>query len=81
MTDRQTTKFPTLAPITFVHPLRVKKLRLLNVVAAIIWVLTSVLLVPMHPNLPLPIVVVWWISGGWIIVVSAVRTIQGKLDS
>lgn len=71
----------TLAPITFVHPLRVKKLRLLNVVAAIIWVLASVLLVPTHPNLPLPIVVVWWISGGWIIVVSAVRTIQGKLDS
>lgn len=71
----------TLAPITFVHPLRVKRLRAVNAAAAAIWIGTSVALVATHPELPLPVLIAWWISGGWIIVISAIRTVQGKKDA
>lgn len=71
----------TLAPITFVHPLRVKTLRPVNVTAAITWNITSVILVLIFPAKPVWAVVIWWASGLWIIAISAFRTVMGKQAS
>lgn len=71
----------TLAPITFMHPFRVAKLRPINIGAATVWVAASVYLVVTHPNLPLWGIIAWSISGGWIILISAIRTIRGRADN
>lgn len=71
----------TLAPITFVHPFRVTRLRPVNIVFALLWVASTAQLVAFHPHHPMITLVIWWVSGAWIIGISAVRTIRGKLDA
>ena len=70
----------TLAPITFVHPLRVHKMMAANIVATVLWIGATVQAVVLHPELPLLTQIVFWLSGGWIIAISAVRTIRGRAD-
>ena len=67
----------TVAPIAFVHPFRVGRLRVLNIVAALVWVAATAMLVAYAPLRPFILTGIWWVAGIWILVVSAVRSIQG----
>lgn len=64
----------TWAPIAFVHPLRVKRFRMLNISAAAVWIITSAALVALYPSAEPWIVAVWLASGIWLIVTGAIRT-------
>lgn len=64
----------TVVPLTFVHPFRVTWLRPLNIAAAVVWVASTAILVGMMPAQPLWLIIVWWVSGGWIMAISAIRT-------
>lgn len=66
----------TVAPLTFVHPFRVKKLMAVNIVASMAWIATTTLLVAAEPERPRPIECLWWAAGGWLMVLSGVRTVQ-----
>ena len=66
----------TVAPLTFVHPFRVKKYRGVNIGASTVWIATTVALVAAQPHRPLVAEVLWWASGGWLMLLSAVRTVQ-----
>ncbi len=57
----------TLLPLTFLHPFRVRRLRLANTVATAVWLVTTVALVAVAPAMPLWLAIVWWTSGAWII--------------
>lgn len=67
----------TVAPIAFVHPFRVGRLRTANIIAALVWVGTTAALVAYAPVRPIILTGIWWTAGIWILVVSAVRSIQG----
>ena len=57
----------TIVPITFLHPFRVKRLRIFNVVATTLWLGSSVTLVALAPVTPVSVSIIWWVSGVWII--------------
>ena len=67
----------TVAPIAFVHPFRVGRLRAINIVAALVWVAATAALVAYAPVRPIILTGIWWVAGIWILVVSAIRSIQG----
>lgn len=71
---------PTVAPLTFVHPFRVKQYRWVNIGASMVWIATTVALVAAQPNRPLAAEVLWWASGAWLMLLSAVRTVQEVLE-
>lgn len=58
----------TIVPITFLHPFRVRRLWVVNVIATAIWLATTVVLVVVSPLMPLVVAGFWWVSGVWIIV-------------
>lgn len=64
----------TVAPLTFVHPFRVTWLRPLNIVAAAVWVGATAVMVALMPQIPLWLDLLWYVSGAWIMGISAVRT-------
>lgn len=64
----------TVAPLTFVHPFRVTWMRPLNIAAAAIWVAVTAAMVAIMPTIPVWMHVIWYVSGGWIMAISAVRT-------
>lgn len=66
----------TLAPITFVHPFRVGTLMGVNIVATFGWVAATVGMVLAHPSRPLWLEIVWWVTGGWLMLISAWRSGQ-----
>lgn len=66
-----------VVPWKWVHPFRVEHLRWANATAAITWVITTACWVVLYPASPTVLVVVWWISGLWILAASAQRTIMG----
>lgn len=66
----------TVAPLTFVHPFRVKKLMVVNIAASIGWIAMTVVLVAARPDRPLLVEILWWIAGAWLMVQSALRTVQ-----
>ncbi|MEZ5084881.1 MAG: phosphatidylcholine synthase [Tessaracoccus sp.] len=66
----------TVAPLTFVHPFRVARLMPVNVVAAFGWIATTAVLVAQHPERGLVVEILWWITGGWLMLLSAFRTLQ-----
>lgn len=68
----------TWAPITFVHPFRVAKFMVVNVLAALTWVVASAILVVGYPIANPWIVGIWSISGGWLILLGALRTMSAK---
>ncbi len=57
----------TLAPITFLHPFRVERLRVPNIIAVAIWSLCMVILVITYPERNLYVEFAWWCSGVWIV--------------
>lgn len=64
----------TLAPLAFVHPFRVRWLRPLNIAAVSAWLGLSAYLVVVAPEWPTIPALVWWASGIWLMLISAVRT-------
>lgn len=58
----------TVAPITFLHPFRVRSLIIPNVISTGIWLFGTICLVAAHPDSPLWVQLLWWISGTWFIV-------------
>lgn len=71
----------TLVPWTYLHPFRVKHLMLANIVAALTWIATTGVLIVAHPERPWPVLALWWASGGWFLLVSALRTMRGRSDA
>jgi len=68
----------TWAPITFVHPLRVKRFRVTNILAASVWIAASAALIIVYPN---PVDWVFWVwsaAGIWFIVSGLVRTLMPR---
>lgn len=69
----------TWVPIAFVHPLRVRKFRALNISAAALWIITSGILVALHPVMTpvsagaLVTSILWSVAGAWLVVVGLVR--------
>lgn len=66
----------TVAPLAFVHPFRVAKLMPANIVAALGWIGATAVLVARHPERGVAVEILWWISGGWLMLLSAFRTVQ-----
>ncbi len=67
-----------LSTIKFLHPFRVKTLRMLNIFAVIIWVLASIVLVWVYPQSSILGLIFWYASGIWIVGVGFWRTIAYK---
>ena len=65
----------TWAPIAFVHPLRVKRFRALNIIAAALWIIASGVLVALYPVADPWIVGVWLVCGIWLIASGVIRTV------
>lgn len=70
----------TLAPIEFLHPFRVRRLMVVNIVAVAGWLAGTGWLVLAHPHRPLSAQLLWWLGGGWFFVVSLLRTLRGRAD-
>ena len=66
----------TVAPLTFVHPFRVTQLMPVNVATSFGWIGTTAVLVAQHPERQLLTEVLWWVCGGWLMLLSAYRTIR-----
>lgn len=66
----------TVAPLAFVHPFRVAKLMPVNIVAAAGWIVATALLVARHPERGLVVELLWWACGGWLMLLSAFRSVQ-----
>lgn len=66
----------TVSPLTFVHPFRVSRLMPVNVAAAFLWIGATAALVWLHPERGTAVELPWWLSGGWLMLLSAIRTIQ-----
>lgn len=66
-----------VVPWKWVHPFRVRHLRAANAVAAIVWVTTTAAWVAIYPDSSLLLTIPWWVSGVWILAVSALRTVRG----
>lgn len=68
--------FATLAliPWKWIHPFRVRELRVFNATAAVVWVITTSAMVYTHPEVPLWLLLPWGIAGIWLLVVGAIRT-------
>lgn len=68
----------TWAPITFVHPFRVKRFMALNVIATLAWVVSSGVLVVYYPVQVHWAFIIWIVSGLWIVVLGLIRTVTAK---
>ncbi|MDO4665016.1 MAG: phosphatidylcholine synthase [Actinomycetaceae bacterium] len=67
-------------PWKWVHPFRVRRLRIFNATAAAIWVITTGIWVGIYPAAPWYLTIPWWVAGLWILAASAIRTIRGVPD-
>ena len=75
----------TLVPTHYVHPARVARFRVLNIAAVGVWLVGTVWLVVIHPDLPTAIqpdrpiaALVMSVGGGvWLLVAGALRTARG----
>lgn len=70
----------TVTPVVFLHPFRVRRLMVVNVLAVAGWLATTIWLVVNHPERPLWIQIVWWGCGGWFGLISLWRTVRGRDD-
>lgn len=72
----------TWAPIAFVHPLRVKRFRTLNIIASVAWIVTSAVLVVAYPfSAPwtgtlLLTSAIWLACGAWLLLTGIFRTVS-----
>ncbi|AOZ72533.1 phosphatidylcholine synthase [Boudabousia tangfeifanii] len=68
----------TLSRLTFVHPLRVRALMPVNIVAAICWLVSTTWLLVVVNDQPLWLQIIWWLSGIYFLVVGIIRTALGR---
>lgn len=64
----------TVLPVKFVHPFRVKKMMPLTISVTVVWLITTGVLLAVHPVHPWWILTLWWISGVWFLGVGFWRT-------
>ncbi len=64
----------TVAPLTFVHPFRVRRMRVYTVTATALWLVATGLLVLVYPAQLRIVEIVWWLSGAWILIAGAAGT-------
>lgn len=57
----------SIVPIKFLHPFRVRKAMVLNIIFTIIWLITSGFLIAQYDDFKTWTLVVWWISGLYFI--------------
>lgn len=69
----------TVTPMTFVHPFRVKKLMIPNIISVVIWIVCAIYLVVVYPQANLVVNILWWVSGIWFIGIGIVRTFVGHI--
>ncbi len=70
----------TLVPTHYVHPARVKRLRVVNITAVGVWLAGTAWLVTVHPVRPLAAVVLSLGGGAWLLLVGALRSARGAED-
>lgn len=84
----------TLSTFTFVHPFRVVKFMVVNIVMTAAWVGIAIALVIMHPGtvntvypiapvdvyqtIPIWLLILWWVPFVWFLVLGIWRTAKGK---
>lgn len=69
----------TLAPLYFTHPMRVKKLRVWNIIASVVWIASVAVLVAV-PARPLWAIAAFWVSAAWFLLTGIARTWRAKTD-
>ena len=67
----------SLIPTHYVHPIRVKRLRTLNLISVGLWIAATAVMVTAHPARPTWALAVFLISGGWFLFVGMRRTAVG----
>lgn len=70
----------TVAPLAFVHPFRVARLMPVNIIASLGWIAATALLVIQHPERNWMVEIAWWACGGWLLLISGIRTVQGLME-
>ena len=68
----------TLVPTHYVHPVRVKRFRALNVTAVGVWIAATAWLLVVHPVRPQVATVLSVGSGLWLVGVGVLRSVQGE---
>jgi phosphatidylcholine synthase len=68
----------TLVPTHYVHPVRVKRFRALNVTAVGVWIAATAWLLVVHPVRPQVAAVLSVGSGLWLVGVGVLRSVQGE---
>ena len=66
----------TVAPLAFIHPFRVRRLMAYNVVATLGWTAMTAILIVQRPDADPIVQALWWACGGWLMLVSLVRTVS-----
>ncbi|WP_455159370.1 CDP-alcohol phosphatidyltransferase family protein [Schaalia cardiffensis] len=70
----------TLVPLHYTHPMRVRRYRMVNLIATGTWIGAVAVLVWMHPFTPVWALVVFWVSAAWFLLSGVFRTIRGRDD-
>ncbi|WP_197671794.1 CDP-alcohol phosphatidyltransferase family protein [Devriesea agamarum] len=68
----------TVVPWTYLHPFRVRKLMIPNIVAVAVWIATTAIIVATDKGNDTMVTVLWWVTGLWFLLVSALRTLHGE---
>ncbi|MGQ4543788.1 CDP-alcohol phosphatidyltransferase family protein [Dermabacteraceae bacterium P9123] len=66
-------------PWKYLHPFRVKELMPFNIISVTLWIAVTGWAVAADRELPLWAYLVWWGSAAWVIGVSAIRTVRGRI--
>lgn len=64
----------TLTRVKFLHPFRVRQLMAVNITITSIWLLSSAMMVFLHPDKPMWLMVLWFASGIYFVGVCVWRT-------
>ena len=68
----------TLVPTHYVHPVRVRRFRALNIAAVGVWIAATAWLLVVHPVRPQVAAVLSVGSGLWLVGVGVLRSVQGE---
>lgn len=66
----------TLTRVKFLHPFRVRRFMPLNIASTCLWLLCSGWLIWRYPEQPVPILLLWWLSGIYFVAICVWRTLQ-----
>ena len=68
----------TLVPTHYVHPARVKRFQIPNIIGAAAWIVACAYLVVVYPVQPLWTLILFWVGGGWFMIAGFIRTATGE---